>query len=69
MSYKPLYPMNGFEETVVIIFGLGLLGSLWIEAFYVSMIRKFLDMMHLHLLSVSNAKTLDKITEKDEKKG
>lgn len=60
--------MNGFEETIVIIFGLGLLGALWIEAFYVSTIKKFLDIMHLHLLTVSNVRTLDKIAEKDQKK-
>lgn len=60
--------MNGFEETIVIIFGLGLLGALWIEAFYVSMIKKFLDVMHLHLLSVSNAKTIERIAEREQKK-
>lgn len=60
--------MNGFEETVVIIFGIGVLGSLWIEGIYVSFLKKFLDTLHLHLLAVSNSKTLEKITERDQKK-
>lgn len=60
--------MNGFEQTIVIIFGLGVLGSLWIEAIYVSFIKKFIDTLHLHLLAVTNSRTLEKITEKDEKK-
>lgn len=60
--------MNGFEETVIIIFGMGLLGGLWIEAFYVTTIRKFLDILHLHLLTAHNAKTLEQITQKEQKK-
>lgn len=60
--------MNGFEETLIAIFGLGLLGGLWIEAFYVNTIKKYLDLMHLHVLSVQHSRTIDRIAEKEQNK-